>query len=88
MQAHVEPERQGRVFTLMNGMAAAMMPISMLIAAPIADLIGIRGWLAVASIGCLVISAAGFLTPDLMNVESSQEKKNASAIHQEVGQDQ
>jgi len=45
MQAYVEPEMQGRVFSLLESMVSAMMPISMVVAAPVAELVGIRGWL-------------------------------------------
>ena len=87
MQAHVEPEIQGRVFTLMNSMAAAMMPISMLIAAPVAEWIGIRGWLAVASVGCLLISIFGFASPELMNIETHSSQWMDSSFQHEPNQD-
>jgi len=70
MQTQVEPDLQGRVFTMMNSMTNAMMPLSMLVAAPVAEWIGIRGWLALASIGCFVIGITCFFIPELMNVES------------------
>ena len=88
MQAHVEPEIQGRVLTLMNSMAAAMMPISMLIAAPVAEWIGIRGWMAVASVGCLLIVVIGFSSPALMKIETSSGKYISSSFRQETEQDQ
>ncbi len=78
MQAHVEPEIQGRVFTVMNSITNAMMPLSMLVAAPVAEWIGIRGWLALASAGCLVIGIFCFFNPDLMNVESQHAKVGGS----------
>jgi hypothetical protein len=42
----------------------------MLVAAPVAEWIGIRGWLALASIGCFAIGITCFFIPELMNVES------------------
>jgi DHA3 family macrolide efflux protein-like MFS transporter len=75
MQAHVEPEIQGRVFTMTNSLMSAMVPISMLVAAPVAEWIGIRGWLALASAGCLVIGITCFCVPELMDVENPLSKK-------------
>jgi DHA3 family macrolide efflux protein-like MFS transporter len=75
MQAHVEPEIQGRVFTMTNSLMSAMIPVSMLVAAPVAEWIGIRGWVALASAGCLVIGITCFCVPELMDVENPLSKK-------------
>lgn len=75
MQAHVEPEIQGRVFSMTNSLMSAMVPVSMLVAAPVAEWIGIRGWLALASAGCLVIGITCFCVPELMDVENPLSKK-------------
>jgi DHA3 family macrolide efflux protein-like MFS transporter len=72
LQSQVEPEIQGRVFTMVNSLATAMMPLSMLVAAPVAEWIGIRGWLTLASIGCFVMGIGGFLLPEMMKLEQSQ----------------
>jgi len=74
MQTYVEPEMQGRVFSLLESMVSAMMPISMIVAAPIAEWVGIRGWLAFGAIGCFAIGLAGFFTPSLVHIEDNREK--------------
>lgn len=74
MQTYVEPEMQGRVFSLLESMVSAMMPVSMIVAAPIAEWVGIRGWLAFGAIGCFVIGIVGFFTPSLMHIEDDREK--------------
>ncbi|MDO9545704.1 MAG: MFS transporter, partial [Pelolinea sp.] len=71
IQSNVEPEMQGRVFSLLETLVSAMMPISMLIAAPIAKWIGIRGWLAFGAVGCLVIGVVGFFLPPLIQIEDN-----------------
>jgi len=73
IQTHVEPEMQGRVFSLLESMVSAMMPVSMVVAAPVAEWIGIRGWLVFGAIGCLVIGVAGFFTPSLIHIEDGRE---------------
>jgi DHA3 family macrolide efflux protein-like MFS transporter len=87
LQAHVEPDIQGRVFTMVSSMAAAMSPLSMLVAAPVAEWIGVRGWLAVASLGCLVIGIVSFVTPELMNLEDRVAPAVGSAVGHETEQD-
>jgi len=74
MQTYVEPEMQGRVFSLLESMVSAMMPISMVVAAPIAEWVGIRGWLAFGAIGCFAIGLAGFFTPSLVHIEYNRER--------------
>jgi len=71
MQSHVAPEIQGRVFSLLESMVSAMMPLSMLVAAPVAEWIGIQGWLAFGAAGCLLIGLMGFFIPDIRNIEES-----------------
>jgi len=78
MQIHVEPEMQGRVFSLLESMVSAMMPISMVVAAPVAEWVGIRGWLAFGAIGCFAIGLVGFFTPSLVHIEDNREKYIAS----------
>jgi len=73
MQANVEPYIQGRIFSLLESMVSAMMPLSMLVAAPVAEWIGVRGWLMIGGIGCLVIGIGGFFSPPLLGIE---EKRN------------
>ncbi len=69
IQAHVESDIQGRILTLLESMVTMMMPLSMLVAAPVAIWIGVRGWLAFGAIGCLLIGTAGFFIPELINIE-------------------
>lgn len=83
MQAHVEPEIQGRVFSMLESMVSAMMPISMLIAAPVAEWIGIRGWLLFGAVGCLVIGAGGFFVPALMNIEDDSRANKTGVLEKE-----
>jgi DHA3 family macrolide efflux protein-like MFS transporter len=83
MQAHVDPQIQGRVFSMLESMVSAMMPISMLIAAPVAEWIGIRGWLLFGAVGCLVIGLGGFFIPSLMNIEEGSRKESGVLLEQE-----
>jgi len=83
MQAHVDPQIQGRIFSMLESMVSAMMPISMLIAAPVAEWIGIRGWLLFGAVGCLVIGLGGFFIPSLMNIEEGNREESVVLLEQE-----
>lgn len=83
MQTNVKPEMQGRVFTTLNSLANAMSPISMLIAAPVAELVGIQGWFYIGGIGCILLGLLGFTNSHLMEIEQEglrrqQAEKNYS----------
>ncbi|HAF61725.1 MAG TPA: MFS transporter [Anaerolineaceae bacterium] len=75
MQTNVKPEMQGRVFTTLNSLANAMSPFSMLIAAPVAEIIGIQGWFLVGGLGCIIMGIFGLLNPDLMNIEEEGQRR-------------
>jgi MFS transporter, DHA3 family, macrolide efflux protein len=74
MQANVRPEMQGRVMGVVMSLATLMTPLSLVIAGPVSDLIGIRTWYWVAGLLCLLIGIASFFTPLIMNVESNRKE--------------
>jgi DHA3 family macrolide efflux protein-like MFS transporter len=70
IQARVEPAMQGRVFSLIASISGAAVPVSMIIAGPTAELVGVRMWFLVAAIGCMLMGASGFFVPAIMNLEN------------------
>lgn len=71
MQSQVAPDMQGRVFSLMTTMAAAMSPIGLAVAGPISDYVDVRIWFILAGIVCIVIGIGGVLTPTIYNIEEN-----------------
>ncbi|GAP17367.1 MFS transporter [Levilinea saccharolytica] len=69
MQARVAPEMQGRVFTLMGAGCSAMVPLSMLLAGPLSDLLGIRTWFWVSGAACMIMGLLAFTIPAIMTME-------------------
>jgi len=69
LQAVVAPEMQGRVFTLVGSLAAAMSPLGLIIAGPLSDAVGVRAWFIAGGIltGCMGV--VGFLVPAILHVE-------------------
>ena len=71
MQSSVAPEMQGRVFSLIQSASLAMMPLSLLIAGPIADRLGVRVWYVAGGVLCIIIGLVAFAVPAIMQVEEN-----------------
>ncbi|MCE7947717.1 MAG: MFS transporter [Chloroflexi bacterium CFX4] len=69
MQATVEPAMQGRVFGLMGSLSSGITPLSLLIAGPVADWIGVQAWFIVAGAACLLAALYGSSNQALMGIE-------------------
>ena len=72
VQVAVAPEMQGRVMTLISSAAALMSPLSLAIAGPLSDAIGIQFWFIAAGLMSIVMGAAGFFIKAVMNVEEDR----------------
>lgn len=70
IQAIVAPEMQGRVFTLISSLAAAMSPLGLAIAGPLADIAGVRTWFILGGIVTACTALMGFLVPAVFDIES------------------
>ena len=71
LQVVVEPSMQGRVFTLFNSLTAAMAPLGMLVAGPMAEAIGLQNWFVIAGVVTVVIGLTGFFVPSVWHLEES-----------------
>lgn len=69
LQERIAPEMQGRVFTLIGAGANAMNPLSMIIAGPLAELLGLRFWYLLSGIACLFMGIGARFQPDIMGIE-------------------
>ena len=78
-QAVVEPDMQGRVFTLMGSVSGAMSPLGLIIAAPVADKLGIQTWFIIGGIVTFVMGIAGYFIPAAMNLEDGRPTKDRPA---------
>lgn len=72
LQSTVAPDKQGRVFSLLGAGATAMMPLSLLISGPIADLLGIRFWFIFGGSVCILMTIVGLFIPSIMNIENDR----------------
>jgi DHA3 family macrolide efflux protein-like MFS transporter len=71
-QSTITPEMQGRVFSLISAGATAMMPLSLLIAGPVADWQGVQFWYLVGGVICVLMVIASTFIPAIMQIEENQ----------------
>jgi DHA3 family macrolide efflux protein-like MFS transporter len=74
LQAAVDPDKQGRVFSLLGAGASAMSPLSLMVAGPISDWLGVRTWFIFGGCACIIMAIAGLFIPAIMNIEENQQK--------------
>lgn len=78
-QSAVEPGMQGRVFTLINSVASAATPISLVFAGPIADSLGIQSWYVTGGLLCIIMGLSSFFIPAVMNIEKGRPDETKTA---------
>jgi MFS transporter, DHA3 family, macrolide efflux protein len=78
-QSSIAPEMQGRVLALISSAAGLISPISLMIAGPIADAVGIQSWYWAAALVSILLAVAGmFIRPILQIEEQGRELIEAS----------
>lgn len=78
LQDVVAPEMQGRVLSLIMSIAAAMTPLGLVIAGPLADRLGVQSWFIIGGVSTLLMAVGGLFIPAIMNLE--QGRKPGPAI--------
>lgn len=68
-QSVVAPRMLGRFFSLLQSIVHAMTPISMAIAGPLAEVIGVQPFYVFGGIGAFVVASIRFFTPSIRNIE-------------------
>jgi MFS transporter, DHA3 family, macrolide efflux protein len=74
LQSTVAPDMQGRVFSLTGAAAMAMMPLSLLIAGPVSDWLGVRVWYIFGGVLCILAAATAFFIPAIVNIEQNRQQ--------------
>jgi len=80
MQSKVAPEMQGRVMGTTGALCSAMMPLSMVIVAPVAEFLGLRVWYWVGGGLTILIGLAAFYIPSIMSLDSSHKDVSTARI--------
>lgn len=76
IQSKVEKNMQGRVFSLIGSFTGAMMPISMLVSAPLVEQFGPRSWYLVSAVLCLLMSTAAIFIKEITEIEAYEPETN------------
>jgi DHA3 family macrolide efflux protein-like MFS transporter len=82
LQSVVARDVQGRVFSLLGSVSAAMMPLGLAVTGPVANAIGIRPMFYITGGAILLLVLIGFLSRDLMNVENQKATETVPAVEQ------
>ena len=77
LQATVAPNMQGRVFTVVGSLSAAITPLSLLVAGPIADAVGIQIWYIIGGIACVLVGVIAVFIPAVVNIEQSPQAERS-----------
>jgi len=78
LQATVAPEMQGRILTLVMSLAAAMMPLSLAIAGPVADVVGVQPWYLAGGVLYSLVGLSGFFIRPMVNIEQNGHAASSS----------
>ncbi len=78
-QSTIQPDMQGRVLSLIRAGATAMMPLSLLIAGPLSDALGMRTWYVGGGIACILVTLLAFFVRPIMRIEENQQQPIAEA---------
>lgn len=83
VQAVVPPDMQGRVFTLIGSAASLMSPVGLMIAGPLADVMGVQTWFIVGAVAMFILGGGAFFVPAITQFEHSRPPALNGAIEPE-----
>ncbi len=72
VQAAVAPEMQGRVFTIIQSVAAGMSPLGLIIAGPVAEYLGAQSWFVIGGVVTVLMGIVGLFIPAIMHFEDGR----------------
>jgi len=74
LQASVDPEMQGRIFTLIGSVASAMSPLGLIAAGPVADHLGVQTWFLIGGVVTVIMALTMFSIPAVVHFEEGHPK--------------
>ena len=80
IQSVVAPEMQGRVFTVIGSLTAAMSPLGMAIAGPVADAFGVQVWFVMGGVVCVLMGLIAFFIPAIVHLEDGRGEYAATEL--------
>ena len=80
MQSKIAPEMQGRAMGALNSICTAMMPLSMLVVAPVAEFLGLRVWYWVGGSLTILLGLAAFFIPSVIELDKTRKDVSSAVI--------
>ena len=80
MQSKIAPEMQGRAMGALNSICTAMMPLSMLVVAPVAEFLGLRVWYWVGGSLTILLGLAAFFIPSIIELDKTRKDVSSAVI--------
>ena len=77
LQVIVPAEMQGRVFTLLQSAAGAMIPLGLVLAGPLAEVLGVQIWFLVAGFAMAVMAVGALFVPAIARLDDIANQKSA-----------
>jgi DHA3 family macrolide efflux protein-like MFS transporter len=75
LQSIVAADMQGRVLSLLPALTTIMVPLSLAVAGPISDTLGIQIWYLLSGLICLSMGIAAFSIRPIMHLEDGNREK-------------
>ncbi len=85
LQVAVPADMQGRVFTLMQAGAGAMIPLGLAVAGPVADALDVQAWFLIAGLAMAIIGAVGLSVPAFMRLEEQMQAGGREQAMRQTG---
>jgi MFS family permease len=79
LQQVVTPDMQGRVFALVMAVCNMATPLSLTIAGPLADAVGVRALYVAGGVAQVILGVGGFLVPAIMSLENNNANGHTAA---------
>jgi DHA3 family macrolide efflux protein-like MFS transporter len=79
VQATVDPEMQGRVFTMLGSVASGMAPLGLIFAGPIADAFGVQAWFLVGGVVTLIMCLFGLSNRHIRRFEEGRKAESQAS---------
>ncbi len=70
-QATIEPRLQGRVFSMVGSLSALAAPLGLMLAAPIAELLGVRVWYLAGAMAAVTMGMTGLFSRGVLSIEEA-----------------
>lgn len=80
LQSVVDPNMQGRVFTLIGSVATAMTPIGLALAGPLADLMGVQTWFVAGGTVTLLMAVFALMVPAIYRLEDNHRSTTGTPV--------